>query len=430
MPKIMKSTIDALMKEPPKTVLRDSDLKGFQARRTTTGVTYHFEYRTGGRESEVRRIKIGRHSGAMTPDQARDEAKSHVLAIASRRDPAAERSKSKKTPTLAEYAKTLLDAAEAVAIAHPENAKLTKKTIGTYRSYMRVHIGPAFGKLRLDQIASSDVLHFHNTLSKTNPATANRCRELISSLYGSAAVAGLVPRGTNPTFGVGKNKENARERFLSDDELMALGSAITVAETTGIPYPTPQAKPGKKAKHIARSRPPYIVSTTVTNALRVLILTGRRLREILHARWTDIDFERNILTIFTKAGRRNLHMPEPAMDIIRKMPRLSGYVFPQEKDKKKPLNTLDGPWNAIRRYCGLVDVRLHDLRHSFASVTISGGASLPVVGKLLGHTNAKTTQRYAHLADNPVREALAKAAAHISSAIGNPVTEDASPERT
>lgn len=429
MPKIMKSTIDALMKDPPKTVLRDTDLKGFQARRISSGVTYHFEYRMGGRESDVKRIKIGRHGDSFTAEQARAVAKSHSIAVATGHDPAVERQNAKKTPTLEKYAKELLADREAVAIAHPEKAKLTIRTIGTYRSYMKVHIGPAFGKRKLDQLSSRDVQRFHDTLSKTNPTVANRCLELISSLYSNAAVAELVPRYTNPTFGVGKNKENQRERFLSDEELIRLGAAIATAETTGIPYTAPQAKPGKKAKHIPQSRRPYIVSKTAANALRILTLTGRRLREILHAKWTDIDFERNILTRFTKAGRLNLQMPEPAMDILRTMPRLSEYIFPQAKNMGKPMDTLQKPWEAIRNLAGLEGVRLHDLRHSFASVTISGGASLPVLGKLLGHTQAQTTKRYAHLADNPVRQALEKAAAHLQNAIGNPET-GVSPEGT
>lgn len=416
--KIMKTTIDMLLRKPVGTVFRDDDLKGFQAKRIATGVTYHFEYRNGGREAKVKRIKIGRHGNSFTAEQARALAKSYYVAVAVGRDPAGERHKAKTTPTLGEYAETYLEAREKVTVNHPEKATLTLRTINGYKSLIKNHIGPAFGKRKLNAILSDDVQRFHDNLSKTNPTTANRCLEFISSIYGSAAIANHVPPRTNPTFGVKKNKEIKRERFLTKEEMLRLGSAIQMGEMFGIPYTPPEPKPGKKAKHIPKRRPPYVISSRDANALRLLIVTGRRLREWLHVKWTDIDFERCVMLRQTKTGRKHFQLPEPAMEILEQIPQDSIYVFPQHDDSSKPINDLNRAWRAIRKYAGLEGVRLHDIRHNFASVTISGGASLPVLGKILGHDSSKSTERYAHLADDPVRAALEKASAQIDNAIG------------
>lgn len=417
MAKISKRTVDALAADPIGAVLRDDDLKGFQARRISSGVTFAFEYRAGsGRAAPVKRIAIGRY-GTLTPDEARKIAKDHATAVASGRDPAADRAKGKTIPTLAAFAEGHLDAMAEIAERHPEKATLRAGTIRSYRSLMKQHIGPAIGNRRLDALAKDEVKRLHTRIGKEKPATANRCLELIGSLFRAAAEAGHVAEGTNPAAGIKAFNETKRERYLTAEELARLGEAIRIAETDGIPYSPPEPKQGKKAKHIPKAMPPYVIDPHSAAALRLLIFSGARLREILHAKWSDIDFRRGLLTVFSKTGRRHIVLPAPALEIINGLPRTNGAYVIASSDAEKPKADLNRPWKAVRKLARLQGVRLHDLRHSFASVAVSGGASLYMVGKLLGHTQAQTTTRYAHLADDPVRAAAEAVAGTIASAM-------------
>ncbi|MCZ8158655.1 MAG: site-specific integrase [Rhizobiaceae bacterium] len=416
MTKITKRTVDALMSQPVGSVLRDDDLKGFQARRISSGITFAFEYRAGsGRAAPVKRIAIGRF-GSLAPDEARKIAKDHAVAVAGGKDPAAEKAREKGIPRLIDFATAYLDDCEEIATSHPESAKLRTGSIRSYRSLLNVHIGPALGKRTLDKIDSDDVERLHKAISKEKPATANRCLELIGTIYRQAVIARHVPKGTNPASGITANKERKRERFLSPEELSRLGEAIRTAETDGLPYSPPEPKPGKKAKHIPKALPPYVIDAYSAAALRLLIFSGARLREVLHAKWTDIDFGRGLLTVFGKTGRRHIVLPAPALEIINGLERAGEYVI-ASTDPTKPKADLARPWAAVCKLAGLDDVRIHDLRHSFASVAVSGGASLPMIGKLLGHSQAQTTARYAHLADDPVRAAAERAAGVIAGAM-------------
>ncbi|MGO7242896.1 tyrosine-type recombinase/integrase [Rhizobium ruizarguesonis] len=413
MARISIETIKELHQTEAGTVIRDEILGGFQARRIKTGVTYAFEYRAGGgRKAPVKRYTIGRH-GKLTPDQARKIARDLSLEVAVGKDPQQERNRSRAMPTLLAYAKALWDDQEEIAANHPESARVRKSTLKGYRSLMRNHVGPALGNRGLDKISRTDVKGFHTALSKSNPVVANRCLQVISSLYGYAAVDGHVQEGTNPTFGIRRNQEVERERYLSPAELMRLGDTIKLAETAGLPWVRPIAKPGKKAKHIPKSGRPYVISERAAAALRLLILTGRRLNEILHAKRSEIDFGRRIMTRATKTGRQHVVLNTAAMEILESLPHEGEYLFPSKFDARKPMSDLNKPWRAIRRYASLEGMRLHDLRHSFASIVAAGGASLPMIGKLLGHTQPRSTARYAHLADDPLRVTTERAGGQI-----------------
>jgi integrase len=425
MTKINIPTIRDLLKAAVGTVLRDSELKGFQAKRIVAGVTYLYEYRNGsGRNSEVKRVVLGRH-GDLTPDQARQRAKAHVRNKLNGRDPSAERAELREMPTLEVFADRWLSAREALAKEQPLRARPKSSTLDTYRSLMKRHVGPALGKRKLTEITDEDVEKFHQTLGLTNPVVANRCLQLISSLYGKAAKAKHISRNVNPAKWVEKFEEFGCERYLSEAELIRLGDAILIAETTGIPYTPPEVKPGGKSKYIPRQRPAYVISANAANAIRLLALMGTRLRENLDAKWTDVDFELGFLRRPTKVGFRPILIPEMGMEILRRMPKIGEYIFPQDSDPTRPKSDVSKQWRAVLRFAGLGKVRIHDLRHSFASVAIlTGGSSLEIVGSLLGHTQTKTTKRYAHIGESPARRVLEKSANLIGNALDRRRTPD------
>ncbi len=415
MAKVGKRTVDALLLEATGSVLRDEELKGFQARRTGSGVTYAFEYRAGaGRAAPVRRLTIGQH-GKLTPDEARKLAKDAALAVASGDDPAANKSKAKGVPTFAAFAGEHLDDMAAIAERHPEKAILRPGSIANYRSLLKVHVGPAIGAKQLHAVGKDDIKRLHVSVGKERPATANRCLEFVGSMYRAAAEARHVDEGTNPARGIKAFKESRRERFLAADELARLGEAIRKAEGEGIEY-VPPVREGKKLKHVPKNLPPQRIDTFSAAALRLLVFSGARLREILHAKWSDLDADHATLAVFGKTGQRYIHLPPPAMEVISRLERAGDYII-ASTDPKKPKADLARPWRTIQKAARLEGVRIHDLRHSFASVAVSGGASLPMIGHLLGHTQAQTTARYAHLAADPVKAAAEKTAATIEAAM-------------
>jgi integrase len=179
--------------------------------------------------------------------------------------------------------------------------------------------------------------------------------------------------------------------MLSGDELARLGDALAAYD--GSPY--------------------------AAAAIKLLVFTGARLGEVLGLRWKWVDFERGEARLpDSKTGAKTLHLPPPALEVLAELPHVAGnpYVIVGGKPGAA-LVDLDKPWYAIRKSAGLEDLRLHDLRHAFASVAASGGMGLPIIGKMLGHTQAQTTQRYAHLASDPVKAAAATVAGKIAAAM-------------
>ena len=400
-------------------IFYDSDLAGFAIRVEPSGrTTFFIEYRpgAGGRSVVKRRFTIGT-TAEFTPEEARDEAEKLLARIRLGDDPAATKAKAKTVPPFAKFATEHLDAMEEIAEKHPEQAILRPGTIRNYRSLLKRHVGPAIGSRQMDAIAKDEIKRLHTRVGRKAPTTANRCLEFIGSIYRAADDAGYVEEGTNPARGIKSFKERRRERFLSTEELARLGEAIRIAETTGIPYVPPE-RPGKKLKHVPKNVAPTIIDEHTAAALRLLIFSGARLREILHAEWSNIDLRRGILTVFSKTGRRHIVLPAPALEVIASLPRTNRRYLILSSDPDRPKADLARPWRAIRKMAGLEGVRLHDLRHSFASVAVSGGASLPMIGALLGHASPATTARYAHLSNDPVRAAAEAAAGAIAGAMG------------
>ena len=387
----------------------DDALKGFGCRVMPSGAkSWIVEYRPGGggRNVPKSRLSLG-GVGTLTLDEARRAARDLLATVRLGGDPAGERSKQRQVPTFAEFADRYLK--------EEAETKLKPRTVANYRTYLRNHAVPRLGTIKLNKISTNDISKLHREVGRDRAVTANRVIEAIGSLYRYASACGLVQKGTNPSAGIQAYRESGRERYLTTDELTRFGEALREAETTGIEWQIDRAVPS--AKHIPKKVQRTILSQPATGALRLLLFTGCRLREILHLRWADIDFERGVLLLpDSKTGRRYVILNAPALAVLTGLPRIGEYVIAGE-NPNKPRADLKGPWRAISRRAGLVGVRLHDLRHTHASIGAGAGLGLPVIGKLLGHATPTTTSRYAHLDNDPLRRASEQIGARLSAAV-------------
>ena len=381
MPKITKRVVEGIQPTARDILQWDSELRGFGVRVKPSGVrSYLVQYRN--RHGRSRRLTIGTH-GRLTAEEARTEARKLLVDVARGGDPAEDRQTTRNALTMSEFAERYMT----------EYAVGKKKpgTLETDRINLRRHILPALGRLPVASISKSDVVRLHQSM-KDRPGAANRTIQLVSHMLNVAEKWGQRPDGSNPCRHVEKFKERKRERYLSASELRRLGEVLEGVERTGTEF----------AGAIA--------------AIRLLILTGCRRGEILGLRWDDVDFENQCLRLpDSKTGARIVHLNAPALELLSNIERQDGnpYVIVGGKPGAHLIN-LKKPWQRIRERAHLKDVRLHDLRHSFASVAVGLGESLHMTGKLLGHTQAQTTQRYAHLADDPVKAASDRVGAAIS----------------
>ncbi len=405
--RISKRSVDGLQCDSQKdrAFLWDDALSGFGAVAYPTGrKVYIAQFRQAGRS---RRITIGEH-GRLTAEEARSEAKKLLGAVETGADPIAQRRAAREVRSVREVAAEFL--ASHVA------AKRKGGTQDDYERIMRLHVLPALGSRRMNEVRRSDVQRLHSSLSGT-PAIANKSLAVISSAWNWAAKREEPGIGPNPATGIDRFKEVRRERFLSAEELARLGDAIREGETNGLAWATDETKP--TAKHTPRNArtmlDPYAAA-----AIRLLILTGARLREVLHARWDWIDFDRGMIHLpDSKTGQKPIYLSAAAQAVLASLARVEGnpHVFPGEV-KGEPRTDLKKPWAAITRAAGLEGLRIHDLRHSFASVGAGANLGLPVIGKLLGHSQPATTARYAHLDADPMRRAVETIGNSIAAAMG------------
>jgi integrase len=251
------------------------------------------------------------------------------------------------------------------------------------------------------------------------PYQANRMLAVASRMFSWAETVGLVPEGHgNPARKVGRYREHGRERYLTGEEMGRLGDALREAETVGLPYSINEAKPTARYAPKVENRRVKIDPFAVA-AIRLLALTGARLREVLNARWDQLDLGRGALFIAdSKTGRKPLYLSAAAKVVLGALPRLESnpYIIPGTKDGE-PRADLKSPWAAATRAAGLDGLRIHDLRHSFGSIGAGASLGLSIVGKLLGHSQPATTARYSHLADDPLRRAIETIGATIDGAM-------------
>lgn len=386
--RISKRAVDAAEPGSKDKYLWDDDLTGFGVKITPAGAkTYLIQYRIGGRKGRTRRFTLGRH-GIVTADHARTEARRLLGEVAAGRDPASQRDRSRATPTFGAALEDFFN--------HHVATKLKASTAAGYRSLARLYLPkPLLSQLVVDT-GRPEITRLHTALQDT-PYQANRVLALLSKFFNWAEKQGLRPDGSNPCRHIEKYRERKRERFLSQEEFTRLGEALAKAERE------------------------KLASPWVIAAIRLLVLTGARLTEIRALRWDEVDLERRALRLRdSKTGEKTIHLSDAAIQILENLRRLSNnpYVICGNKEGACLVN-LQKPWRRIRSLAGLQDVRIHDLRHSFASVAAAQGLSLPVIGALLGHSQPATTARYAHLASDPVAEASALVSRQISIALGH-----------
>jgi integrase len=410
--KITKRTVDALK---PGELVWDADVRGFAVRRQRNARVYLVKYRFGNRQ---RWYTIGEHGSPWTVEKARTKAKAVLGDVADKFDPAALREAERNRGTVAELCDRFL---EDYATEHKRPG-----SVETDRANIQNHVKPLLGKLHVADVTRADIDQFKRAVKdgKTardtkrgprsrsivtgGPGVANRCLALLSKMLNLAERWGWRPEGSNPCRHVDKYRENRRERFLAEAELARLGDILIEAERSG-------------------GESPYAVA-----AIRLLVFTGARRGEILGLRWEHVDIERAMLLLpDSKTGAKAVYLSAPALEVLTKVPRMENnpFVIAGEREGAALVN-LQRPWRRIRARAGLEDVRLHDLRHSFASVGASGGLSLPMIGRLLGHTQAATTQRYAHLAADPIRaanEAIGERIARMMKGDANASADGTSP---
>jgi integrase len=254
---------------------------------------------------------------------------------------------------------------------------------------------PALGRHRVTEVTRADIAKIHHDLRHI-PYDANRCLEIISKMFSLAEMWGLRPEGTNPRKHIKKYPEEKRERFLSAAELRRVGEVLREMEDEGVELPS------------------AIV------AVRLLILTGCRLGEIMTLKWEYVDFAGKALRLpDSKTGAKVVHLGQPAVEVLQKIERVekNPWVIVGTKPGAR-LSDLQPFWQRVRARAGLKDVRIHDLRHTFASTAVAAGQGLPMIGKLLGHTQVQTTARYAHLAADPLKDAAERVASSLAQTLG------------
>lgn len=379
---------------------------GVRVRRTGTK-SYVVVYRAGsGRGAPVRRFTVAA-VGKITPERARARAKAILGAVGHGHDPAKEKTAERGTPSVAELADRFM--------ADHVRPKRKAGTAEFYRDILERLVKPALGTTMSDKLTRFQVNRLHSSLVHT-PFQANRVLAVVGSMYAFGGRAGIVPDGTNPARGIDKFKESRRERFLTGEELERLGRAIREAETTGIPWALDESKP--RAKHLPKAKRSIQIAPSAAAALRFLLFTGCRLRESLRLRWEHVDIERGCLFLpDSKSGRKTVILNAPALAVLSGLERVSRYVVPGD-DPEQPRHDLKRPWYAVTKRAGLTGVRLHDLRHTYASFFGAGdGLGLPIIGRLLGHAQVTTTARYAHLDNDPLRRASEAIAGRIAAAL-------------
>ncbi len=381
--RITPAAVEAMQ---PGDIIFDTEVRGLFVRRRAAGGVPHYNLKT--RVKRVQRIfAIGKHGrGYWSPESARREAVRILGLIRDGRDLHAERAEEKAGITFGTFAERYL--AEYAALHHKP------RTLAEETRLIRLHAIPMLGPIKLREIARPEIARLHAKLSG-KPVTANRVLAAVSSILGWSEKVGERPVGSNPARGIDHFPEKSRERFLTADELRRLGEALERAEAEG----------GVDWRFVAM--------------VRLLLFSGARLSEILGLIWPQVDVAAGVIRLpDSKTGAKNLFLPAPALAVLAALPRLADnqHVLPGERPGA-PLVGVQKPWQRIRSLAGLPDVRLHDLRHAFASVAVQGGESLFIVGKLLGHRNVATTQRYAHMAPDPALAAAERAAGRIAAAM-------------
>ncbi len=346
--------------------------------------TFILKYRTRNRRR--RQLVIGDFGPPLTLVLARERARRELVKISDGEDPLADRRKAARAETVAQLAERYL-------VRHAEPKK-RPKSVEEDRRMLRLHVIPRLGRRKVEDVDRRDIADLHHAMRAT-PYAANRVLSLLSKMFSLAEKWGIRADVSNPCRHVERFREERRERYLSVEELGSLAEALATVEREG-------------------NIGPHAVA-----AIRLLLLTGCRLREILGLRWEDVDLRARLLRLrSSKTGPKLVYLSAPAREVLSNIPRTEGFLYVVEgRNPSAPRADLTRPWRRIRILAQLEDVRIHDLRHTHAAVGAGLGLSLPMLGRLLGHTQPVTTARYAHLAVDPMHEAADRIGAELAAAM-------------
>ena len=395
MAKLTKTFIESLRKSENPVYHWDDQIKGFGIKVLPTGTKkYVFKYRIsgGGRRAQQRWYQIGTY-GAITPDRARQIAQQVASAIAGGEDPQGRKQSFRD-------AVTLDDLWHRFEKEHLGRRK--PKTVSNYKQTWTKNIKPLLGRKKVADINRDDIHRLHHQMS-AHPYQANRTVAILSKMFNLAEVWGIRSDGSNPCRHVERYREFSRERYLNTDELAILGESLQLGAA-------------------AQTETPHMIA-----AIELLLLTGARVSEILGARWEWVDLHQRVIKLpDSKTGAKHIYLSDVAIEVLdrlRKLPQANENPFIiVGRRKDEALSDLRKPWLRIRERAELNDVRLHDLRHTAASIGVNIGMNLPVIGRLLGHTQMQTTQRYAHVASDPALSAADQIGAHIRKAMSKPIS--------
>ena len=369
---ITKRFVESLAPSNKDQTYWDSAIKGFGVKITPKGKrAYLFKYRNLAKTQ--RRSTLGYH-GTMTCEQARKMAIEWAYEVSLGKDPAAKKQIQKESPTVSELCDRYMT----------QHSELHKKpnSIRVERLQIENQIKPKLGKLRVLSVTQNDIASLHHQLRDT-PVQANRVRSTLSKMFNLAEKWGLRPNNSNPVQNIDKYPEKPRERFLSEEEVERLFHVLQEEEKFGIE------------------------SIHAIYLFRLLLLTGARVSEIRDAKWEWVNFEKKHIRLpDSKTGRRNIQLSPLALETLSNIPHIEGnpYII-CGKSAGKPLVNARKPWLRIRKKAEIDDVTLHDLRHSYAAASVRAEIPMYYIQKLLGHKQLRTTERYAHLAENPIQEA-------------------------
>ena len=349
--------------------LYDTAISGFILEvRPSGNKTYYLRYRDP--HGKQRQYKIG-DAQSLSFDQAKQAAQTLRAKVVLGENPSADKAELKKMPTLAEFAYE----------RYLPYVKGYKRSWQKDESILKLHIIPRFGRLHLDEITTRDVSLFHLSLPSKGyaPGTANCILVLLRYMFNLARKWDFDLK--NPATGISKLEENnIQQRYLNPEETQRLYGCLQESGNTQLKYIVP-----------------------------LLLLTGCRKRELLDAQWAHVDIERRTWRIpLSKSGKaRHVPLSLGVLAILAQLPRFEGcpYLVPNP-ETRRPYISIFAPWNRVRKLAGLPEVRMHDLRHSFASFLINSGRSLYEVQHLLGHAQSITTQRYAHLSQSTLLDAV------------------------
>ncbi|MRI57744.1 DUF4102 domain-containing protein [Methylobacterium sp. DB1607] len=439
--KLTLQLIKAAKPRADRYTLWDSDLKGFGLRVNADGSkSYALKYLFEGRQ---RWHTIGKHGSPWTPDTARTEALRLLAQARAGIDPEeAKREGARADLTVTELCDLYIAAARRGEVLTKFDEPKKASTLATDESRILRHIKPLLGRKRVRSVTADDIERFLHDVAAGKTAldekTCLRGRAIVEGGRGAATrTVGLLGgiftfavrrklRPDNPVQGVQRFKDKRNERYLSTREMARFGAVLASSEAAwraheeAVAAWTAAGRTGRAPKLQADALNP-----SATNAVRLLLLTGMRKSEVINLQWHQIDAEHGYLRLPTsKSGAKSVPVGETVLAFLAGLPRLAGnpYVFPGQI-AGRPFVNLGKIWERMRERAGLEDVRLHDLRHSFGATSASSGNSLLLLGSILGHRDPKTTQRYAHLARDPVRTAADQVSGLIATALDSAVSE-------